>query len=78
MIDALVAGHVNGIAKYLGLTKKEAAQVNDKVTVIVNGKNVDKVKLIDGETYVPLRFVSETLGAKVDWDNKTKAATVTK
>lgn len=78
VIDAIVAGHVSGIAKYLGLKKKEAAQVNDKVTVIVDGKNVDKVKLIDGETYVPLRFVSETLGAKVDWDNKTKTATVTK
>lgn len=78
VIDAIVAGHIGGIAKYLGLKKKEAAQVNDKVTVIVDGKSVEKVKLIDGETYVPLRFVSETLGAKVDWDNKTKTATVTK
>jgi N-acetylmuramoyl-L-alanine amidase len=78
VIDAIVASHVGGIAKYLGLKKKEAPPVSDKVTVIINGKSIDKVKLIDGETYVPLRFVSEALGAKVDWDNKTKTATVTK
>lgn len=78
VIDAIVAGHVSGIAKYLGLTKKEAEQVSDKVTVIVNGKKVDDGKLIDGVTMVPLRAVGEALGAKVTWDNKTKTATVTK
>lgn len=78
VIDAIVAGHVIGIAKYLGLKKKEAQQVSDKVTVIVNGKKVDDGKLIDGVTMVPLRAVGEALGAKVTWDNKTKTATVIK
>ncbi len=78
VIDAIVAGHVIGIAKYLGLKKKEAGLVSDKVTVIVNGKKVDDGKLIDGVTMVPLRAVGEALGAKISWDNKTKTATVTR
>lgn len=32
--------------------------------------------MVGGITYVPLRFVSEALGAKVDWDEKTGTATV--
>lgn len=78
VIDAIVSGHVSGIAKYLGLKKKEAGLVSDKVTVIVNGKKVDDGKLIDGVTMVPLRAVGEALGAKISWDNKTKTATVTR
>lgn len=76
VMDALARGHVNGIAKYLGLQKK-AAVVSDKVNVIVNGKQIEDGKLENGVTYVPLRAIGEALGAKVGWDNKTKTATVT-
>ncbi len=34
-------------------------------------------KSINGRTMVPLRFVSEQLGAKVGWDGKTKRVTIT-
>lgn len=79
VIDAIVSGHVSGIAKYLGLNKKEVqAPVSDKVTVIVNGKQVSDGKLDNGVTLVPLRAIGEALGAKVKWDNKTKTATLTK
>lgn len=78
VIAAIVNGHVHGIAKYLGLIKKEVAAVSDKVNVIVNGKKVEDGELIDGVTMVPLRAIGEALGAKVDWDNKTRTATVTK
>jgi len=33
-------------------------------------------KLIDGKTYVPLRFVSEKMGAKVNWLAQEKAAEI--
>lgn len=31
----------------------------------------------DGTTLVPIRFVAETLGCQVDYDNKTKKITIT-
>lgn len=86
VLEAIVDGHVTGIAKYLDLSKKATAHTIKKttsstqdqnITVIVNGKQVDEVKLIDQVTYVPLRTVCEALGAKVSWDNATKTATVT-
>ncbi len=47
---------------------------------IVGGSMVqlDAPPVIEGgRTYVPVRFVSEALGANVTWDNKTKTVTVT-
>lgn len=77
VIDALIAGHVKGIAQYLGLKKKEgAATVTKKVNVIVNGTKIKDGKLENGVTYVPLRAVGEALGATIAWDNKTKTVTV--
>lgn len=78
VIDAIVNGHVLGIVKYLGLQNKTPAANKNEVAVLVNGKKVDGVKLIDNVTYVPLRAVSESLGATVKWDNATKTATITK
>jgi len=34
-------------------------------------------KILSGRTVVPVRFVSETIGAKVDWNSNTKMVTVT-
>ncbi|ABO51609.1 copper amine oxidase domain protein [Desulforamulus reducens MI-1] len=41
-----------------------------KTTAVVNGKNIKldvPAKLVDGRTMVPMRFVGETLGAKVNY-----------
>ncbi|MCM3257909.1 copper amine oxidase N-terminal domain-containing protein [Paenibacillus lautus] len=46
---------------------------------LVNQDRVDfdaPVELIQNTTYVPLRFVSQTMGADVKWDQKTKEVTV--
>jgi hypothetical protein len=48
---------------------------------VVNGDRVnfpDAEPFIDdnGRTQVPVRFVSEALGAKVDWEGKTKTVTI--
>jgi hypothetical protein len=34
-------------------------------------------EIINGRTMVPVRFVAEILGAKVDWDSTTKTITIT-
>ena len=42
---------------------------------LVNGewKTFDtKPVIVNGRTMVPLRFISETMGAKVDWDGTTR------
>lgn len=78
VINALIEGHVKGIAKYLGLKKNGAVKADDKVNVIVNGKQINDGKLVDGVTYVPLRAVGEALGASIGWDKETKTVTLTK
>lgn len=53
------------------------ASANDTVSVIVDGKKLDTpALLIDNTTYVPLRAVSESMGAEVAWDGETRSAIV--
>ena len=45
----------------------------------VNGKEVKMdvpLMIINGRTFVPLRFISEAFGAKVDYDNATRKITI--
>lgn len=51
-----------------------------QVPVIMDGQaiNLDIPSFINqGTTFVPIRFVAERYGAEVDWDQKTKTATIT-
>ncbi len=51
----------------------------DKKTARVNEKNVSLIKsatIINDRIYVPMRFVSETFGAKVTWDSNTLTAKI--
>lgn len=55
------------------------ANGNKDVTIMVNGKVVPSdspVFIEQGRTMVPLRFISEALGLKVNWDGKTRTAIV--
>ncbi len=46
---------------------------SNKVTVDGKAAYLDAVPYIrEDRTYIPLRFLSETLGAKVDWNNTTR------
>lgn len=52
----------------------------DEDFALVNGapKDLDvPAQLIKGRTYIPLRFVSQSLGAKVDWDAATWTVNIT-
>ena len=51
-----------------------------KKTAIVNGKEIalDVAPfIVNGRTLVPIRFISETFGADVQWDGTTKKITIT-
>ena len=52
-----------------------------KDTATVNGKKIKiagTVKFAKARTYVPVRFVAETMGAKVSWDSGTYTVDITK
>lgn len=82
----VLAGLVRRRKAELDLFNKAAVPINvekegvkvDKANVIVNGKKIEDGLLVDGKTYVPLRAVSDALGVKIAWDNKSKTATITK
>lgn len=46
--------------------------------IFINGEHRAIGFIEDGRTFIPLRDVSEALGAIVDWNAKTKAVTITK
>ena len=57
---------------------KVSVTVNSSAATI-NGKAVtldQPATLIDGRTLVPLRFVSESFGAEVSWDQETKTVSI--
>lgn len=48
-------------------------------TASINGKPVNlevPARIVDGRTLVPLRFVSEALGAQVSWDGATQTVSI--
>lgn len=60
-------------------TKKITLVVGSK-TATVNGQKITldvAPQIINGRTLVPLRFISEALGAKVDWNSQTKTVYIT-
>ncbi|WP_053325012.1 glycoside hydrolase family protein [Paenibacillus peoriae] len=65
------------LSLYNKMDAKENEQV-EKANVILYGKPITDVKLINGTTYVALRDVGKALGATVEWDGKTNTATLSK
>ncbi len=64
----------------LTLGIKEVRITIDKKTAYVDGKPVMldvPAQVTNGRTMVPLRFIGEGLGAKVDWDKDTSTASIT-
>ena len=61
--------------------KKQIILTIGSKDVLVNGEKqtIDCAAIINSDrTYVPLRFVSETLEAQVDYNGETKEITITK
>lgn len=63
-----------------GLLNAAPALSNEAVTVQINGKTVVgdvPAQIISGRTMVPIRVVSENMGAKVDWVATSKTVQIT-
>lgn len=56
---------------------KPQAKVNGVLKWIDETNHKVMPEIINGRTMLPLRFVTENLGADVDWDNATKTITIT-
>ncbi len=71
------------VGMLLSVGSAVAAQTNDRVVVTLDGTEVnfpDVQPFIDARnrTLVPIRFVSEAMGARVDWENETQTVTIKK
>ena len=81
-------GFILGVILFMGLgfiyansNTGEILAHSDNIKITVNGERIslpDAQPFIDenGRTQVPVRFVSEALGADVGWDGNTKTVTV--
>lgn len=53
------------------------AAASENVSVFVNGEKLNsEAYIINDRVFIPLRAVSESLGASVNWDNTTRSASV--
>lgn len=73
----------DGISRKVTIVKDDIEIIItiDSDKAIVTGKTVtlDSSAFIENDrTYLPLRFISENLGAKVEWDETTQTVTITK
>ncbi|WP_338543647.1 copper amine oxidase N-terminal domain-containing protein [Paenibacillus tundrae] len=83
----VVSQHLGANVKWDKYSKSILLTKNDKkIALAVNFKNAivndyiesmdSPVELIHATTYVPLRFVSQTLGAELQWNKEAKQANV--
>lgn len=71
-----IAGLLVGVMLVLGMPVFAAGAIR----LIVNGKEVTPTvspRIINGTVMVPVRFVSEALGAKVEWDSVKNTVIIT-
>lgn len=60
-----ITGHKDGRIVILKINDKVASVDGEKITLDV------PAKIMNGSTFVPVRFIGESLGASVVWDNNT-------
>lgn len=78
----IVTETLGGKVDWYGATKEVTLNIDGKEIKMTIGKTLEKYGvapvIIDGRTFVPVRFVADELGATVAWDDATKTVTITK
>jgi hypothetical protein len=76
----IITEALGGKVDWNGATKEVTLSINDKEIKMTIGKTLEKCGvapvIIDGRTFVPVRFVADELGAEVAWDEATKTVTI--
>ncbi|WP_025026956.1 stalk domain-containing protein [Caldalkalibacillus mannanilyticus] len=70
----------NGATRTVGINQgnTQIAFVVGASQARVNGRqvNIPTSKIVNGSTFVPIRFISETFGYRVGWDGATRTVTI--
>ena len=78
----IVTETLGGKVDWNGVTKEVTLNIDGKEIKMTVGKTLEKYGvapvIIDGRTFVPVRFVADELGATVAWDDATKTVTIAK
>lgn len=78
----IVTETLGGKVDWNGVTKEVTLNIDGKEIKMTIGKTLEKYGvapvIIDGRTFVPVRFVADELGATIAWDDATKTVTITK
>lgn len=78
----IVTETLGGKIDWNGVTKEVTLNIDGKEIKMTIGKTLEKYGvapvIIDGRTFVPVRFVADELGATIAWDDATKTVTITK
>ena len=76
----IITEALGGKVDWNGAAKEVTLSINDKEIKMTIGKMLEKYGvapvIIDGRTFVPVRFVADELGANVAWDDATKTVTI--
>ena len=76
----IITEALGGKVDWNGAAKEVTLSINDKEIKMTIGKMLEKYGvapvIIDGRTFVPVRFVADELGANVVWDDATKTVTI--
>lgn len=76
----IITEALGGKVDWNGATKEVTLSINDKEIKMTIGKTLEKYGvapvIIDGRTFVPVRFVADELSAEVAWDEATKTVTI--
>ncbi|WP_438445683.1 peptidylprolyl isomerase [Gorillibacterium sp. sgz5001074] len=80
VIGALLGSAITGTAAYASANTQQIEVLFRPLKILFDGVEKQPEKgtpfIYDGSTYVPLRFVSESLGKEVGWDEETGTITI--
>lgn len=67
-----------GLSALIALSVSIGAYAANPIKLFINGKAIaTDIQIIKGSSYVPLKVVSESLGAEVAWDGTARTITIT-
>lgn len=78
----IITETLGGKVDWNGMVKEVTLTIDGKEIKMTIGRTLEKYNvapvIIDGRTFVPVRFVADELGVTVAWDDATKTVTITK